>query len=95
MSKNKKSFSRQRVNLPEVVDIDMLAYTSDDDLSKRLDYLYSEKDKAYDANFDLAPWEVEICYVQREFGIRNNRKYLHEKYIKENRFEDQDGGFLN
>lgn len=95
MSKNKKSFTRQRINLPEVIDSDSIAYASDDDLSRRLDYLYSEKDKAYEANYDLSPWEVEICYVQREFGIRNNRKYLHEKYVKEHRFEDHDNGFLN
>lgn len=88
MSKNKKALSRQRnsnIATPEVIDADTLSYTSDDDLMRRLDYLYSEKDKAYNSNFgDLTSWEVEICYVQRELGIRNSRKFLHEKFLREN-----------
>ena len=93
---NKKSFSRQRnVNLPEIIDIDMLSCTSDDDLNRRVDHLFFEKDKANSLSFDPTPWEIEICYVQRELGIRNNRKNLHEKYVKENRFEDQDVSFYN
>ena len=97
MSKNKKSFSRpqRNVNLPEIVDIDMLSCTSDDDLGRRMDHLYSEKDKVNSLNFDPTPWEIEICYVQRELGIRNNRKFLHEKYVRENRFEDQDVSSYN
>lgn len=100
MSKNKKSFSRQRSNnvpLPEVVDIDSLSYTNDEDLLRRLDNLYSEKEKAYVANFDLSPWEIEICYVQRELEIRDNRKFFHDKFLKENqhRFDDQSSSTLN
>lgn len=99
MSKNnKKSFSRPRnVNPVEVMNMDVIGYMNDDDILRRLDFLFSEKDKVLQANIDPTPWEVEICYAQRELKIRNGRKALHERYLKENRIEDaqEESTFVN
>lgn len=98
MSKNKKSFSRARsnVNPVDVVDMDTLSYANDDELIRRLDYLFDEKDKLNQHNLDSTPWEIEICYVQRELRVRNARKTAHEIYLREhNRYEVQEDSSLN
>lgn len=97
MSKNKKSFSKPRNNFNpvDVIDIDTLSYSNDDDLIRRLDHLFNEKDKVNQSNMDSVAWEVEICYVQRELRIRNGRKAAHEKYLREHKSEFQEEMILN
>ena len=89
--KNKKSSSQNnqqrqhsQVETPYIVDIDALAYASDDDLRERQSYLLSTKDVAIRSGVDPYPWEVELAYTQREFGIRESRRLAHERYFKLN-----------
>jgi len=89
MKKNKKqnnqqSISRPHIDMPYVVDMDSLAYASDDDLWERYGYLNLTRDQAIKAGMDPYPWEIELAYIQRENGIRDSRKLAHEKYIKLN-----------
>ena len=90
MSKNnKKTFSRPRnVSPVEVLNMDVISYMNDDDILRRLDFLFTEKEKVSHANVDPTPWEIEICYAQRELKIRSGRKSLHERYLRDNRIED-------
>lgn len=85
---NKKSVNRQQnnvnVNYPDLLDSDTLAYMTDEDLESRSDFLHSERRKATQSEIDLTPWEIELCYVQREMKIRSVRRIAHEKFLKEN-----------
>lgn len=86
MKKIKKEKSSRHVRLivpaPERMDMDVLSYLNDDDLLRRLDFLLTEKDRAAAAEADtLRPWEVEVCYVQRELRIRSARRAAHERWV--------------
>lgn len=98
--KNKKSnqqqnHSRPQIEAPYVVDMDALAYASDDDLRERFGYLNSTRDQALRMGVDPYLWEVELAYVQRENGIRESRRLAHEKYVRLNpqEFDTYDNNF--
>ena len=103
--KNKKSSQnhgqgqRFPVDVPYVIDMDALGYSSDDDLRERHGYLSSARDQVLRAGMDAYLWEVELAYLQREFGIRETRRAAHEKYLRLNPDEtvmhdSHDGEFL-
>jgi len=79
---HKKVNTRQTINLPDMVDIDTLSYASDDELIRRISYLNADREKAARIGYALEAWETEICYVQRELSIRQDRRNAHEKYIQ-------------
>lgn len=82
MKKTKKSQVRNySVSYPETIDIDTLSYTADDDLMRRQDYLFSERERYLHEDVDVRPWETEICYVQRELRIRYVRRHTHDRYL--------------
>lgn len=83
MKKSKKTQNENyNINLPAVVSMETLSYATDDDLERHLSYLHSEKERAYRGEYDLRPWEVEICYVERELQIRHDRRNAHERYLR-------------
>lgn len=81
MKKNITKKQQVSVNLPEIVDIDELSYASDDELIRRVTHLVGDRDRAARAGYTLDAWEVEICYVQRELKIRQDRRVAHDKYL--------------
>lgn len=86
---NNNSF--RDIDLPEVIDMDTLAYASDDELDRHFSYLHSERERAARQSYDLQPWEAEISYVQREMQIRYGRRLAHDKYLAET---GDEGGFF-
>ena len=82
-SSNTNYYGRE-MELPEMINMDALAYASDDDLERRYGFISSERDKASQHGIDLYPWEVEIAYVQREMKNRHARRLSHERYIRIN-----------
>lgn len=100
--KNKKSSNQSQrfpVEVPYVIDMDALGYSSDDDLRERNNYLSSAREQVVRAGMDPYLWEVELAYLQREFGIRDTRRAAHEKYLRLNpedgsSHESYDGEFL-
>jgi len=91
MKKNtKKAFNNTHAvdlndqDLPQIVDIDSLASYDDDHLDRYHNHLQSEREKVLHGGNDTHPWEVEICYVQREIKMRSARRVAHEKYIRTN-----------
>lgn len=72
------------MEMPEVINMDSLSYFDDDNLERLHNHLQNEREKAARFTEDLLPWETEICYVQREMRIRNQRRVLHERYLKNN-----------
>lgn len=72
------------MELPEVINMDALSYANDDELERRLSFLQGEISKAAKVDYDLQPWEVEVCYVQRELRIRTARRSAHDRYMRNN-----------
>lgn len=70
--------------LPDVVDMDSLTYFDDESLDRYHGTLQNEREHVVREGFDALPWEVEICYAQRELKIRSARRAAHEKYLKSN-----------
>ena len=75
---------RHSVDMPNVVDMDILAYSSDDELRERYGYLNSMRESVVRSGYDAQPWEVELAYIQREVGIRESRRFAHDRYIRSN-----------
>lgn len=83
-SQTKSNYYRGNMELPEVINMDTLSYANDDELERLHSFLQGERDKASKTDYDLQPWEVEICYVQRELRIRNSRRAAHDRYVRSN-----------
>lgn len=83
-SNNKTNSYSIGMELPEVINMDSLCFFDDDSLVRLHGHLQSEREKVARYTEDLLPWEVEICYVQREMKIRNVRRIAHEKYVRNN-----------
>lgn len=101
MKKNKKAQAQVRnnyrnVDYPEVVDMDTLSYATDDELVRRQDFLFSERERYLREEVDVRPWESEICYVQRELKIRYVRRLAHDRYLNTQGAEIyQDKNYVN
>ena len=83
-AKNVGYYQRTGVETPEVTNMEELSYYDDDSLERQYSHLQTEREKASREGYDLRPWEVEICYVQRELKIRTARRAAHERYIRSN-----------
>jgi len=79
-----KNYNSGYLEFPEVIDMDSLCFFDDDGLERLHNNLQADRERAGRHTEDLTPWEVEICYVQRELRIRNTRRIAHEKYIRNN-----------
>lgn len=78
MSKRKPSSS---VAFPDVVNMDDLAYLTDEELAGRGARMESDRRRAASTSSDLVPWEVEIAYVRREQQLREARSKAHAAYL--------------
>lgn len=81
---NKTYTRNNQINAPEVRNMDVLSYASDDELERLHAHLQEEREKISRFSDDVTLWEIEICYVQREMRIRSTRKAAHERYLKTN-----------
>ena len=84
MKKTIKHHSSSENHLPEILHMDVLAYASDEELDRHYTNIVAARDRASKSVFDFQPWEVEICYLQREMKIRSDRRKAHEIYTKNN-----------
>jgi len=55
---------------------------NEDDLDRILHQLQNEHNRVENYDLDAGPWEVEICYIQRELKIRAARRAAHDQYLK-------------
>ena len=70
------------MNLMKKINTDKIAIMSDDELRShlsKLKNLLTYKNKR-ENKFNL---EIELCYLQRESFVRDNRKIAHEKLLNE------------
>lgn len=78
MTKNKK---QHPIPFPQQINMDDLAVVDDDNLANMHRSLVDSVGRAGSVGLNPAPWEVELCYVQREAQIRVARKEAHVKYL--------------
>lgn len=80
-----------RFNAPEVVDMDTIGVMSDDEIGDRAQELSTTRYNVIEAGADPYLWEIELCYLQREFQLRRGRKDAHELFLKDQArpFEDE------
>lgn len=76
------AYTRFGIEAPRVTDIDVLSTMGEDDLERLLHQFQSERSRVENYDLDAGPWEVEICYIQRELKIRSSRRAAHEQYLK-------------
>lgn len=81
---NRNNSYYESYDLPDVINMDDLSYTNDDDLERRYNLLTSEREKVAQTGGDPTAWEIEIAYVQRESKIRSTRRNAHERYVRSN-----------
>ena len=74
----------------EMISIDDLCYTLDDDLRNMQDSLRKERATAEREGFDPHQTEIALCYVQRELGIRDDRRAAYFEYVKKHGLTDLD-----
>jgi hypothetical protein len=79
---NVNSHSRFGIQLPVMTSMDDLAYMSEDELSQHHDQLLSEKENVARYDLDVRPWEIELCYAQRELKIRTTRRAAHDRFVR-------------
>jgi len=79
-----KTNNYSNIEQPEVINMDALGFFDDESLERLHNHLQSDRERASRYTEDLLPWEVEICYVQREMKIRTSRRIAHEKYVRNN-----------
>lgn len=65
-----------------VINSEDLCYTADEDLRNLQDSLRRTRDAAARDGYDPKRVEISLCYVQREIGIRENRRSAHHAYLK-------------
>jgi hypothetical protein len=78
------NYHRDFANVPEIIGMETLSYASDHELERHFTYLTAERDRAARSDQNLQPWEVEICYLQRELKIRSDRRAAHAEYLRRN-----------
>ena len=60
---------------------DELAVMDDESLSELGRSLNDSVHRAGSHGLNSTPWEVELCYVQRESQVRSARREAHQRYV--------------
>lgn len=79
MAKNQKN--GQHIPYPKKIVSDEISVMDDAELYGLQRSLLDSISRVGDFNLSSHPWEVELCYVQREVQIRSARKEAHMKFI--------------
>lgn len=74
---------RGSVATPDIVTIDAMGATPDEELINRLRSLEEDRQKVLEAHQDPRPWEEEVAYIRRELQIRRDRRAAHERYVRQ------------
>jgi protein-tyrosine-phosphatase len=72
---------KKTINMPDIHDMDTIAYMTDDEISLSVSRLESERNHLINRGQDAYAWEVEISYFRREQQIRKIRSERHLEYL--------------
>jgi hypothetical protein len=84
MAKNKmvqKRSSDLMAQYPQKFTFDELAVVDDDTLGNMHKSHVDAINRMSSHDLNSSPWEIELCYVQREMQMRILRKELHAEYL--------------
>lgn len=84
MAKNKtvqKRSADSTVHYPQKLTFDELAVVDDDTLGSMHKSHVDAISRMSGHDLNTSPWEIELCYVQREMQMRILRKELHARYL--------------
>lgn len=92
VKKNETETNRRKtINTPDVYNMDMIAYMSDDEIGSLVSKLESERNHVLNRGQDPYSWEVEISYFRREQQLRKIRADRHTEYLSAQRhFNSED-----
>lgn len=71
----------RRFAQPIVLNTEIIAGMEEPEIKTRLENLNAELSEIGDSERGK-PWEVELCYLERELQIRKLRSQLHQQYLK-------------
>ena len=70
------------VEYPGKLDPVYVATVDDDELHRNAQYLIDSIKRVDRMNLNSYPWEVELCYIQREMQLRSVRRAAHAEWLK-------------
>jgi len=76
-----KNTHESPIPFPVRHDFDELAVMDDESLSELGRSLKYSVHRAGSHGLNSTPWEVELCYVQRESQVRSARREAHQRYV--------------
>jgi hypothetical protein len=76
-----KKRSYQTHTGPEIVDMDVIATMTDDELVNRFQRMDVEREAMRETRIPTREWEIEIAYVRREQQLRRTRREAHDSYL--------------
>ena len=71
----------RRFTQPIILNSDAIGSMEEPEIKTRIENLSAELDEIGDVERGK-PWEVELCYLERELQIRKLRSQLHTQYLK-------------
>jgi len=72
------------VQYPQKIENEMIVSMDDDDLHNLGRSLFDSINRVSKMNLNPYPWEVEMCYVQREMQLRSSRRLAHSEWLSKN-----------
>jgi hypothetical protein len=79
----------RKVTKFDQISVDEIIMMSDDDLRMRLERLRSDIDKIRSRGDSAVHLEMDFCYLQREYQVREARSYAHYAYQQRIAEEDR------
>lgn len=64
------------------IHVDRMLTMSEEELNGRARSMQGLISRARSSREDSSPAEVELCYLQRELEIRDNRRVFHENWLR-------------
>lgn len=87
--KNKQQKQHDNDNVDDkdddnVITSEDIAYMSDEEIRNLQDFVRRDRDYCMREGYNARFAEEMTCYIQRELGIRENRRIAHAQYLKHN-----------
>jgi hypothetical protein len=72
------------VPYPQRIENEFIVMMDDDELHNLGRSLFDSISRVSRMNLNPYPWEVELCYVQREMNLRSTRRAAHAEWLSKN-----------
>jgi hypothetical protein len=89
MDKKKNKFSQYR-GYRESISCDQVSSLSDEEVRSHMERIHDEIERNRSRGGAYHHLEVDLCYFQREFQIREDRYHAHQAYVSRLLREDRE-----